>query len=132
MLELTRREQRTARKRHRCHLCGKPILPKAEYICEVQKYDGDFNTLRRHIHCDVLLDCVMPEFSIAGEYTDDEVTEILRDTCAALHERGVCEDEWYEQCEDRDCYGCFFVQEALVGDADKLLAAQVSVRENDE
>lgn len=131
MLEFSSTQQRTARKSHKCDLCGKPILRGHEYICENQKYCGEFGTYKRHIHCDVLLEAMMfGPLKGACEYSEDEVTEVLRDICAELHDSGECQDEDFERCEERDCYGCYLVQRAAIKNPLRLLAAEQSVRDN--
>ena len=132
MLEFDRVEQRKARKKYACQLCGKPILCGAEYIYESLKYDGNIATLRRHIHCDALLDVVLPRLPDTGEYSDEAVTEELRDTCAALHEKGVCEGADYDVCEDCDCYGCYLVLKEELKNPVIYYAAIQSVQNNSE
>lgn len=134
-LDFDRWEQRKARKRHICHLCHKPILRGVEYIYQTQKYDGSIQTLKRHIHCDALLDEVLANPKLmgwAGEYTDDEVAEELREVCAVLHNYGECTEDDYEQCGNRDCFACYLVQRAVLKNPVKLRAAEQSVKDNDE
>lgn len=131
MLEFSKTEQRKARRNHTCYLCGKPILRGCEYICETQKYCGEINTFKRHIHCDALLEAMMfGPLKGECEYSEDEVTEELRDICAVLHNYGECSDEDFERCEDLDCYGCYLVQRAAIKNPVRLRAAEQSVRDN--
>lgn len=132
-LEFDRREQRTARRRHICHLCHKPILKGREYIYQTQKYEGEINTFKRHIHCDALMRAVL-DGPMRGEYewTEDEITETLREVCYDLHSAGTCDDKFYDECGDQDCYCCYLVQREMLKDPTILTAATHSVRENDE
>lgn len=134
-VDFDKTEQRMARKRHVCHLCHRPIQRGTEYICQTQKYNGSILVLKRHIHCDALLEAVLADPKLmgwAGEYTDDEVTEELREVCAELHSHGECTEEDYERCGNRDCYACYLVQSAVLKDSAILRAAEQSVRDNDE
>ena len=131
MVDLFSERQLKARKRHVCHLCGRPILPGAEYI-RAKWFDDGFREVARHVHCDVLLNAIAPELSDQSEFTEDEVTEILRDTCAELHNNGKCSDDDYNTCVDADCYGCYLVQLARIASPVILRAAEKSVRENME
>lgn len=132
-VEFDRREQRRARIRHTCHMCGKPILKGREYIYHTQKYEGQINTFKRHIHCDALVIAAL-DGPLRGEYewTDDEITEALREVCYDLHQKGTCEDGDYDECGNTDCYGCYLVQRELIKDPTILKAAERSVKENDD
>lgn len=82
MAELYERRQVTAHRPHKCHLCGETIPPGVQYIREKWKDDG-FQEIKRHIHCDALLDEFFNSnmYSMGDEYTDDEVWEWIRDRC---------------------------------------------------
>lgn len=121
-----------ARKRHICHLCGKTIFRGAEYI-RVKWYSDGFCEAARHIHCDALLQTTLDDLNDPTSFDADEVTEILRDTCVDLHNKGICADEDFERCENTDCYACFLVQRDRLEMAPTLLrAAEQSVKDNDE
>jgi len=94
MSELYERRQVTARRPHKCHLCGETIPPGVVYIREKWHDDG-FNEVKRHIHCDALLDEFLSSDSFVGEYYDDEVWEWIRDKCLEL-----C---GYDEREDCEC-----------------------------
>ena len=121
-----------ARKRHTCHLCGRSIKRGSEYI-RVKWYDDGFQEVARHIHCDALLQTTLDELTDPTSFDADEVTEILRDTCVDLHNKGICADEDYEHCDDTDCYACFLVQRDRLEMAPTLLrAAEQSAKDNSE
>lgn len=131
MSTLNEQRQLVARKRHICQLCGRPILPGKEYIRQ-KWFDAGFCQASRHIHCDALLDAVSGDLSCTYSFSCDEVTEILRDTCAKLHDSGICSDDDYEDCTDPDCYSCYLVQRERLGINPTILnAAEKSVRDND-
>ena len=97
MAELYERRQVTAHRSHKCHLCGEAIHPGVQYIREKRKDDG-FQEIKRHIHCDALLDEFFKSnmYSMGDEYTDDEVWEWIRDEkCGRL-----CETEARDDCMD--------------------------------
>lgn len=128
MLEFSRKEQRTARKNHRCELCGKPIFKGCEYIYESQKYDGEIHTYKRHIHCDAMLDaCLSTVYPDAGEYDVVSVTECIWDeVCGA-----ICGEDQREECdEDMAClFACELCQKKLLPPS--LVGAAIqSVRDN--
>lgn len=100
MATLYERRQVTARRPHKCHLCGETIPPGVQYIREKWRDDG-FHEVKRHVHCDALLDEYLNEyFFCGGEYTDDEVWEWIRDKCLEL-----CGYDEREDCE-RNPFSC--------------------------
>lgn len=81
MADCYERRQVTANRPHQCHLCGETIPTGAVYIREKWRDDG-FNEVKRHIHCDALLDEFLKSDWYDGcDYTDDEVWEWIRDKC---------------------------------------------------
>lgn len=94
MAELYERRQVTANRPHKCHLCGETIQPGVVYIREKWHDDG-FNEVKRHIHCDALLDEFLDDNSFTSEYSDDEVWEWIRDRCLEL-----CGGDMREECEN--------------------------------
>ena len=125
MTEVISREQRKARKQHECHLCGKSILPECEYIHETYKGDNGFVTLRRHIHCDAMLDAYNSEYNPEEDYDEREVTETLwSELCKQL-----CDDQQLDECNMDDLYGCELCQRKLLPPS-VLGAAKQSVKDN--
>lgn len=125
MLEFVRKDQYRARKDYPCHLCGETIRKGAEYIYEVNKYDGLVSDYRRHIHCDALLDAWAAETG-DDEYTDEEIGEFLYDQVCSC-----CPYIEEDECDKTPCFSCEIVQEALLTPT-MLAAAKQSVRENME
>lgn len=82
MSDLYERRQVTARRQHKCHLCGAAIPAGVWYIREKWRDDG-FHEIKRHIHCDALLDEFFKSeyYSMGDEYSDDEVWDWIRDKC---------------------------------------------------
>ena len=118
MSELYERRQVTARRPHKCHLCGEAIPPGVRYIREKWKDDG-FMEIHRHIHCDALLDEYLNEyFFCCGEYTDDEVWEWLRDRCLEL-----CGWDKREDCEC-DPFSCKHMIESITNINSRLAAVE--------
>lgn len=131
--EFYRREQRKARKSHRCDVCGKRIIPGREYIYASQKHDGEIQTFHQHIHCDALLDAFMDSDWYDGtEYSVDEVSEWLSDMCCDLFREGKCSEEDYQdKCDRGGCYECELIREKVLK-PDIRRAAEQSVKDNDE
>ena len=126
MTELYERRQVTAHRPHKCHLCGKIISMGVQYIREKWKDDG-FQEIKRHIHCDALLDEYFKSemYSMGDEYTDDEVWEWIRDKCL-----DVCGVEARKDCETNP-FSCMEII-ATIENINSRKAAEESVRENEE
>lgn len=127
MVDVQRIEQRKARKRYECHLCGKAILPGREYIYETFKGDDGFRTLRRHIHCDAMLHEYNTEYNGEEYYDDNEVAETLwSELCKQL-----CNEDQQDECSMDDLFGCELCQRKLLPPS-IIGAAIQSVKDNDE
>lgn len=125
MLEFQRVEQYRARKDYKCDLCGKTICKGRQYVYEVQKFYGDLQEIRRHIHCDALLDAYLCETG-ADEYTADSVSDYACDlVCSG------CQFGQEDECDKTPCFSCEIVHKALLTPT-MLNAARQSVRENME
>ena len=125
MVDIQRIEQKKARKRYECQLCGKPILPGNQYIHETFKGDEGFRTLRRHIHCDAMLNAYNSEYNFDEYYDEWEVTETLWDELC----KQICDEDQRDECDMCDLYGCQLCQEKLLQPS-ILGAAKESVRDN--
>lgn len=125
MFDLQNIEQRKARKRYKCHLCGKPILPGNQYVYETFKGDNGFQTLRRHIHCDAMLDYYNQELNFDEYYNDNEATETLWDELC----KAICDEKQRDECGMVDLYGCELCQRKALPPS-VLGAAIQSVRDN--
>ena len=121
MADLYERRQVTAHRPHKCHLCGETIPPGVVYIREKWRDDG-FNEVKRHIHCDALLDEFMNDHSFTNEYTDDEVWEWIRDRCLEL-----CGGDMREECE-KNPFSCVRMI-ACINLINSRKAAEASVRD---
>ena len=121
MSDLYERRQVTAHRPHKCHLCGDAIPPGAVYIREKWMDDG-FHEVKRHIHCDALLDEFLDDNSFTSEYSDDEVWEWIRDRCIDL-----CGWDMREECEN-DPYSCGCMIESIKN-INSRRAAEASVRD---
>lgn len=125
MIDLQNINQRKARKRYVCDLCGKAILPGNQYIHETFRGDDGFQTLRRHIHCDAMLSVYNTEYNDDEYYNSDEVTNGLWDEVC---ER-ICEEEQWGECHACDVYACELAQRELL--PQHLLGAAIqSVKDN--
>lgn len=125
MSEIQSIEQRKSRKQYSCQLCGKPIMPGKQYIHETYKGDNGFHTLRRHIHCDIMLKAYNTEYNFEEYYDDREVTETLWDELC----KQICDEEQQDECDMCDLYSCELCQEKLLHPT-VLGAAKDSVRDN--
>ena len=128
MIEMQNIVQRKARKKYKCQLCGKPIFPGREYVYETFKGDDGFRTLRRHIHCDAMLNVYNAELNFDEYYDEREVTETLWDELC----KQLCDEEQRDECDMCDLYGCELSQNKLLGEyAPNMLGpAKDSVRDN--
>lgn len=128
MIEVQNIVQRKARKKYKCQLCGKPIFPGKEYIYETFKGDDGFQTLRRHIHCDAMLDVYNRELNFDEYYDEREVTETLWDELC----KQLCDEDQRDECRMVDLYGCELCQNKLLGEyaPNMLGAAKDSVRDH--
>ena len=125
MIEVQNIEQRKARKQYECHLCGKAIFPGRQYIYETFKGDNGFETLRRHIHCDAMLDMYNSEYNPEEYYIDYEVTETLWDELC----KQICNEDQLDKCSMSDLYACELCQSKLLRPS-ILRAAIQSVKDN--
>lgn len=131
MLDFSERRQTQARKRHKCHICGKAILPGCEYIHEKQKYDGRFFDLKRHLHCDAILDAYL-DGSSESEYSDDAVWDFVSDICGELFAEWICtEEDYYDKCDKQRCFECPLVFKRLLKPS-LLAAMEADVKANEE
>lgn len=126
--EFQSRRQRKARKRYECHLCGKAILPGCEYIHESYKQnEGMIVTLKRHIHCDAILDAYNEKFNTESYYDEEEVLQtIWSEVC-----KNLCDEEQEEDCLSDPCcvFSCELCQKELLKQP-ALGAAIQSVKDN--
>jgi len=99
MVEEIEKTVRTARKVHRCNLCGENILPLEKYNYAKLKFDGELYPWKEHIRCSEvcreIYDLVDPDEGM----TMDDFCEGCREVCGVF----VCPD-----CEsyDRECQDC--------------------------
>ena len=124
MSDLYERRQVTARRQHKCHLCGAAIPAGVWYIREKWLDDG-FVEIKRHIHCDALLDEFFKSnaYSTGDEYTDDEVWEWIRERCL-----DVCsETERLDCCNNP--FSCFRMI-ASIPNENSRNAAEHSLRDS--
>lgn len=127
MAELYEQRQVTARRPHKCHLCGQKIPPGVWYIREKWKDDG-FHEIHRHIHCDALLDEFFKSahYGNGYEYTEDEVWEWIRDEkCGTL-----CRTEERDDC-DANPFACPRVIQSIAN-INSRRAAEESLRDSEE
>lgn len=129
-MEHLQRKQQRSRKRHDCHLCGKQIAAGVEYIQD--KYVADDKkivTLKRHIHCDAMLQAYNSTYNDDDVYEEQDVMDtIWQEVC-----KDICGEEEREECfEDPACmYSCYLCQTKMLHPS--ILGAAVrSVRENYE
>ena len=127
MFDLQSINQKKARKRYECHLCGKAILPGNQYIHETFRGDDGFQTLRRHIHCDAILDAYNSDYNCDEYYDDNEVAETLwSEVC-----KRICSEERQDECDMSDLFACELCQRKVLHPS-IIGAAIQSVRDNDE
>lgn len=127
MFDLQSINQRKARKRYECHLCGKAILPGNQYIHETFRGDDGFKTNRRHIHCDAMLYAYNSDYNCEGYYYENEVAETLwSEVC-----KQICSEEQQDECDMDDLFACELCQRKVLHPS-IIGAAIQSVRDNDE
>jgi len=109
-------EQRVGRKDYACQLCMRVIPKGTEHIYESGKFDGNYFSHRRHIHCDAILRAFWDEWS-EDEYDEQEVYDFIREACFG------CE-KWHEdECEE-DPFWCRKVIETLLEGTDRMAALE--------
>ena len=118
--------QRKSRKRHKCHLCGKDILPGREYIIFKWRDENGFHELRRHIHCDAILEVYLGRWCVDYIYDDDDVKQAIDEEVC----QKICGYDVWEDC-DANNFWCEKCQKHIL-DPTKLRAAIQSVKDNQE
>lgn len=94
MQEFYNIKQVKARKQYECQLCRASILPGREYVLEKMKIDGEFYTLRRHIHCDAILQVYIDKYCYEDCYDDEDVSDtIRREVCWK-----ICGNDQEDEC----------------------------------
>lgn len=68
-----------ARKRHKCDLCGKWILPGERYYYTSGKYEGEYITWKNCLTCENIARAYC-DHEGENEYTYEEVADYLEDT----------------------------------------------------
>ena len=86
---------RTARKPHRCSLCGYEIRKGEKYLASTYCWEGTIYDFPTHEECDELsvwlTDYIDPDEGISGEE--------FRDACSDICQTFVCPDcEQYQKC----------------------------------
>lgn len=101
MGEFRRSDWRSARKPHKCSLCGETIQSGEFYLRCAAKIDGEFYDDCYHEKCAAILEAFCDEYKPHGEFSFDNVEDWLRDQC-----RDVCK-KW------QDCHCNIFRCEAI-------------------
>lgn len=123
MGDLYERRQVTARREHTCHLCGQTVPAGIRYVREKWFYDG-FDEVKRHIHCDALLDEYLKSDYYNGcEWDDDGVWEWIRDRCLDL-----CGNDMREDCT-KNPFSCVRMV-ASITNVNSRKAAEDSLRDS--
>lgn len=125
MVEIQSIKQIKARKPYMCHLCGGRILAGNQYILEKYKDPNGFHTVKRHIHCDAILDVYNQKYNCEEFYHDEEVAETLwQEVC-----RNICDETQQEECSLSDLFSCELCQRKLLS-SPILEEAIKSVKDN--
>ena len=91
----------TARKEHRCEMCGRKIARGEQYVYQSGKWDGDFFTRKLHRQCNLLLYDYCTE--VDEEFTYSSVLEYAEEQYCHDCEHAACNDDregWTECKED--------------------------------
>jgi len=106
MTEFQAQRTLTARKPHKCFLCGADISTGEKYVRYSGKYDGDFFDQCFHTDCIYLLDKFCREQQ-DEEYSPDWVADWISDrVCYSCGEKEDCEE---------NCFRCEKVLEQIAG-----------------
>lgn len=89
MLEFSRVTTPTARKEHKCDLCGRPIMPGEKYVRYAGKADGYMFDTKNHTYCWEIIGAYC-EAAQDPYYDDASVLNFVYDSVCALC---PCEDE---------------------------------------
>ena len=85
-----RKDVKSARLPHDCHLCGCMIMLHEPYIRESGKWRGEFFDRCSHRHCFNILSRCMTEYEL-DEYDDDTAEEFARETfCSECDQLETC------------------------------------------
>lgn len=60
--EMFQQQTVRARKPYRCESCGGMIAAKEKYRLSTGKWEGDFGSVRQHLHCAELMDFVLEDY----------------------------------------------------------------------
>lgn len=110
-------EQRKAKKRHVCVICGKDILPGCQYIHESYKAEKcgkkKYITFGRHIHCDAMMEAWIRKYH--PEYLEEKlVPPVLPSEMAEDIQEHVCGEVCREfgleqmECKAYGVYTCAY------------------------
>lgn len=95
MTEFQTQRTLTARKPHKCFLCGADIQIGEKYVRYSGKYDGDFFDQCFHTDCVYLLDKFCRE-QRDEEYSPDWVTDWISDrVCYSCEKKEDCEENCF-------------------------------------
>lgn len=86
MMDFYNAKIQTARKTHKCEMCGQDIKPGEQYSYESGMWDGDFFVRKLHIGCNNILSEYCRE--IDNEFDYDSITEYwMEHYCANCEHR---------------------------------------------
>ena len=99
MLDFYNRREPTARKEHKCFLCGKPIPAGTQYCRTSCKYDGEFSDICLHEDCQSLIDEYCRDCD-ENEYTHNDIYDYMYDFYCC----NICDEEQRESCKEETFY----------------------------
>lgn len=77
--EMFQQKDVRARKQYRCESCQQDILPGSRYRLSTGLWDGEFGSIRQHMHCWELMELVMQDFDGPDPLCFQDVYEVARD-----------------------------------------------------
>lgn len=96
MLDFFNQSFPTARKEHKCSLCGGIVCIGEKYSRYSGKYDGEMFDMKHHLMCREII-CRFCDDTDSCEYTDDEVIDWVQERVCY-----ECEHSWHGDGKD-DC-----------------------------
>ena len=85
-MEVIKKEERKAKKKHYCNFCNEEIKPGEKYNYSFLKDGGETYEWKSHKNCQFIVDCTWDYVDPYDGYTEDN----FYDTCTEICDRFIC------------------------------------------